>query len=149
MLKILYILIDIWFYSCHKYLHGLCDTDFIIFRKPEQTGGFYGTDPALKNHANVLITLKDFLTSSPKRSILPTSNPRKISPDNESLRFPNLSLLFFPLQPVARVREWRANREPFSKTPAEAACGPMLRLSITVRSARHERRLTGACLKTS
>jgi hypothetical protein len=71
-------------------------------------GGFYhGTAYALKNHANLTITRKDFLKSFPEKSSPQRSAHLKILPETENSPFQSLSHSCFPLSPVESQRGWK------------------------------------------
>jgi hypothetical protein len=80
--------------------------DKIIYHN--NLGGFYyGTDYALKNHANLTITRKNFLKLFPDKSSPQGSWRPSISPEIENSLFQSLSSSYSQLSPVERPRGWK------------------------------------------
>jgi hypothetical protein len=61
LLKILSFMLDICSRLCDKDIHGIADKKIIVIKESQLKGAHYGTVPADKNHANLLITFRNFL----------------------------------------------------------------------------------------
>jgi hypothetical protein len=148
-LKLLNKTIDIVRDLCHIVSYVLANKNYIFFQKKLSKGDYYGTDHALKIHANYPIFMKNFLTLSQKKYPNPSNNTTKTSQENENFLFPGLLLLCSPLAPAAKAKEWIQKQTCFLKQPEDAIYGMMPTPSIAAHSPRLERRFRGASFKIS
>jgi len=70
-----------------KRLHGASEKTAGVAQKNLSGGSRYGTDHALKNHANLLTLQENFFRLFPGKSTPQTSSPPKTSPETESSLF--------------------------------------------------------------
>ena len=148
-LKLQRILVDIPFNLCHILSYGLVIKKMHLYSKKISKGGFYGTDNALKIHANYTIFMKKFLASFQKKSP-PLSNSNKaILQEKENYLFPGLSPLSSPLLSAAKAKEWILRQVCFSRQHEDPIYGMMPIPYIVAHSPKPERRYRGSSFKTS